>query len=137
MEIIEKRRVGRPRTTTVGINERVKRYRLAERCAESTPQVIALWKQMVEDKKLPYALRLAASDRLMDRAFGRPATAVSVDQTKHEMSLRKVVHEVRWLPPDPNDRSAYALGRLPFAKCHPQQSKTSVFLSVSRAFTSC
>jgi hypothetical protein len=107
MELIEKRRVGRPQTTTIGINERAKRYRLAERCAEFTPQVIALWKQIVEDKNLPYVLRLMAADRLMDRAFGRPATAVSVDQTTHETSLRKVIHEVRWLPPDPNDRSAY------------------------------
>ena len=54
MELVENRRVGRPKTTTMGINERVKRYRLAERCAEFTPQVIALWKQMVDDKKLPY-----------------------------------------------------------------------------------
>jgi hypothetical protein len=107
MELIEKRRVGRPMTTCMGINERVKRYRLAERCAEFTPQVIALWKQIVEDKNLPYVLRLMAADRLMDRAFGRPATAVSVDQTTDETSLRKVIHEVRWLPPDPNDRSAY------------------------------
>jgi hypothetical protein len=58
-------------TTTMGINERVKRYRLAERCAEFTPQVIALWKQIVEDKNLPYVLRLMAADRLMDRGLGR------------------------------------------------------------------
>jgi hypothetical protein len=30
-----------------------------------------------------------------------------MDATKSETSLRKVIHEVRWLPPDPNDRSAY------------------------------
>ena len=41
----------------------------------------------------------------MDRAFGRPATAVSIDQTAHEMSLKKIVHQIRWLPPDPNDHS--------------------------------
>jgi hypothetical protein len=28
-----------------------------------------------------------------------------VDQTSREMTLKKVVHEVRWMPPDPNDRS--------------------------------
>ena len=41
----------------------------------------------------------------MDRAYGRPAIAMNVDQTTREMSLQKVIHEVRWLNPDPNDHS--------------------------------
>jgi hypothetical protein len=89
----------------MGIMERIERYRLAEKCAEFTPQVIALWKQIVEDERLPHALRLAAADRLMDRAYGRPAVAVQVDQTTREMALKKVIYEVRWLPPDPSDHS--------------------------------
>ena len=101
-EIIAKRPVGRPKVSTM---ERIERCRLAEQCAEFTPQVIALWKQIVEDERLPHALRLAAADRLMDRAYGRPAVALQVDQTSREMTLKKVVHEVRWMPPDPNDRS--------------------------------
>jgi hypothetical protein len=104
-EIIAKRPVGCPKGSTMGIMERIERYRLAEMCAEFTPQVIALWKQIVEDERLPHALRLAAADRLMDRAYGRPAVALQVDQTSREMTLKKVVHEVRWMPPDPNDRS--------------------------------
>src|SRR6516165_4066264 len=101
-EIIAKRPVGRPKVSTM---ERIERYRLAEKCAEFTPQVIALWKQIVEDERLPHALRLAAADRLMDRAYGRPAVALQVDQMSREMTLKKVVHEVRWMPPDPADRS--------------------------------
>jgi hypothetical protein len=105
MELIEKRRVGRPKTTMVGINERVKRYRLQERCAELTDSCIALWESMVRNENCPWVLRLEAADRLMDRAFGKPAQAVMMDAASQETSLRKVVHEFRWLPPDPNDRS--------------------------------
>jgi hypothetical protein len=107
MELIEKRRVGRPQTTSMGINERVKRYRLQERCAELTDDCIALWSTMVTDPCCPWVLRLAAADRLMDRAYGKPPQAVMMDATSREASLRKVIHEVRWLPPDPNDCSAY------------------------------
>jgi len=88
-EIIAKRPVGRPKVSTMGIMERIERYRLAEKCAEFTPQVIALWKQIVEDERLPHALRLAAADRLMDRAYGRPAVALQVDQMSREMTLKK------------------------------------------------
>jgi hypothetical protein len=107
MEIIEKRRVGRPKTTNVGINERMKRYNLAEKCAAFTPQVVALWGEILEDKTLPYILRWRAADRLMDGAFGRPAMAMTVDQTSRQMAIKKIIHECRWLPPDPNDRSVY------------------------------
>jgi hypothetical protein len=48
---------------------------------------------------------MQAADRLMDRAYGRPPVAVQVDQTSREMALKKIIHEVRWLPPDPNDHS--------------------------------
>jgi hypothetical protein len=104
-EIIAKRPIGRPKASTMGIMERIERYRFAEKCAEFTPQVIALWEQMVEDERLPHVLRLAAADRLMDRAYGRPAVAVQVDQTTREMAQKKIIHEIRWMSPDPNDRS--------------------------------
>jgi hypothetical protein len=107
MELIEKRRVGRPMTTSVGINERVKRYRLQERCAELTDDCIELWTSMIRNPSCPWVFRLAAADRLMDRAYGKPPQAVMMDATGHETSLRKVIHEVRWMPPDPADRSAY------------------------------
>ena len=107
MELIEKRRVGRPMTTTMGINERVKRYRLQERCAELTDDCIKLWTSMIRNPSCPWVLRLAAADRLMDRAFGKAPQAVMMDATSQEASLRKIVHEFRWLDPDPNDRSAY------------------------------
>src|SRR6516165_9947316 len=109
MELIEKRRVGRPMTTTVGIAERIERYRLQEKCAALTDECIALWTSMIRNPSCPWVLRLEAADRLMDRAYGRPAVAVQVDQSTREMALKKVVHEVRWLPPDPNDGSAVTI----------------------------
>jgi hypothetical protein len=41
----------------------------------------------------------------MDRAFGKTPQAVMMDAATNEMSLRKIVHQFSWLPPDPNDRS--------------------------------
>ena len=104
-DIIAKRPVGRPKGSTMGIMERIERYRLAEMCAEMTPEVIALWTDIVRNKKLPIGLRMQAADRLMDRAYGRPAVALQVDQTTREMALKRVVHEIRWMSPDPADRS--------------------------------
>ena len=107
MELVEKRRVGRPKTTMVGIAERIERYRLQEKCAELTDDCITLWLSMVSNPNCPWVLRLAAADRLMDRAYGKPPQAIMKGATSQETSLRKIVHEVSWLPPDPNDRSAY------------------------------
>jgi hypothetical protein len=47
--------------------------------------------------------RLMAADRLMDRGYGKPAVAVEATQ---EGTIRHI-YTVRWLPPDPNDRSNY------------------------------
>jgi hypothetical protein len=105
MEFIEKRRVGRPKTTMVGIAERIERYKLMEKCAQTTNKCIALWESMVDNPNCPWVLRLEAADRLMDRAYGKPPQSVMMDATACETSRRKVVHEVRWMPPDPNDRS--------------------------------
>ena len=55
------------------------------------------------DEKRPASLRLAAANDLLDRVYGRPP--VAIDATTREPSLKKVIHEVRWLPPDPNDTS--------------------------------
>jgi hypothetical protein len=89
----------------MGIMERMKRYQLAERCAEITPEVIDFWTRVVRNEKLPIVLRMQAADRLMDRAYGRPPVAMEIDATNQEMSPQKIIHVVRWLPPDPNDKS--------------------------------
>ncbi len=45
--------------------------------------------------------RIACSDRLMDRAYGKPVQVTNESVTEH----RRTILEVKWLPPDPNDHS--------------------------------
>jgi hypothetical protein len=45
------------------------------------------------DEKRPASLRLAAANDLLDRVYGRPP--VAIDATTRELSLKKVIHEVR------------------------------------------
>jgi hypothetical protein len=50
-----------------------------------------------------YEQRLETLKLMFDRSYGRPAMQMTVDQTN--LSATKIIHEVRWLPPDPNDKS--------------------------------
>jgi len=124
-------RAGRPRFTAVGISERIERYKLGEKCAEHTDECIDLWVRIMRNEpeiemldgnprkvlngpnkgkqmyKRPYSpeQQLAASDRLMERAYGRAVTVMDVDQETRKMTMNKRIIEVRWLPPDPADTS--------------------------------
>jgi hypothetical protein len=104
-EIIAKRPVGRPKGSTMGIMERIERFKITEKCAEATDEIIELWRGMVKNTECPWILRLAAADRLMNRAFGLPVRPIEVDTNTTETQLKKIIHEFRWMPPDPNDRS--------------------------------
>jgi hypothetical protein len=75
-------------------------YETARQYDQGALRVIA---SVCINEKQPAALRLAAADDLLDRAYGRPP--VAIDAATREMSLEKIIHEVRWLPPDPNDHS--------------------------------
>ena len=79
-------------------------YEAARQYDQEALRVIA---SVFMDEKQPAALRLAAANDLLDRAYGRPP--VAIDATTREMSLKKIIHEVRWLPPDPNDRSVVTI----------------------------
>jgi hypothetical protein len=125
--IITKRRVGRPKATAVGVGERIERYHLAEKCAEFTDEIIGFWVSVLRNKQVPVYIngkplrtksgqpvtedkytveqQFQASDRLMERAYGRPIQVMDVDQTTREQSIRRI--EVRWLPPDPRDTSKH------------------------------
>jgi hypothetical protein len=119
MNVLVKRPVGRPRGTTVGINERLERYRISERCAEFTDEILGFWVNVLRNplveverdgkkvmvRKYTVEQQFMATDRLMDRAYGKAPAVAQVDQNLREMAVRKI--EVRWLPPDPNDTSKY------------------------------
>jgi hypothetical protein len=117
MQIAVKRSKTVRAQTAHGINERIKRYRLSEQCAELTPEVIAFWAKVLRNeprevirngKRLlvrDYTTddQFKAGDRLMDRAYGKPPMAVQIDGRQQQ--LKQIIHTVRWLPPDPNDHS--------------------------------
>jgi len=79
------------------------RYRLMELCARHTEKAVAFYAQVLEDKAMPVELRMAAADRLLDRAYGKPLQAL----VGHQDTQVRHIFSVRWLPPDPNDRSNY------------------------------
>src|SRR6516162_1106282 len=99
-DLIVKRPVGRPRGTTVGINERLERYRISERCAEFTDEVLNFWADVLRNplveaerdgkkvmaRKYTVEQQFMACDRLMDRAFGKAAVVAQVDQNRREMA---------------------------------------------------
>jgi hypothetical protein len=80
--------------------ERMAFYEAARHYDKDALQVIV---SVLKDAKQPASLRLAAANDLLDRAYGRPP--VATDATTQDLSLKKIIHEVRWLPPDPNDTS--------------------------------
>ena len=101
----KRRGAGRPKgsralTLLAPTGERMAFYEAARQYDQEALRVIA---SVCMDEKQPAALRLAAANDLLDRGYGRPP--VAIDATTREMSLKKIVHLVRWLPPDPNDTS--------------------------------
>jgi hypothetical protein len=101
----KRRGAGRPRgsralTLLAPTGERMAFYEAARQYGEEALQVIV---SVLRDAKQPTSLRLAAANDLLNRAYGRPP--VAIDATPQELSPNKISHEVRWLEPDPNDRS--------------------------------
>ena len=125
MALISRRPMGAPRTTNVGVEDRLLRYKVAELCAEATPEVIAFWIKVLRNEPVPVYVngepmrtkngkvvkspryscleQLAATDRLMERAYGRPVTVAEVSEQRQELSVKRI--EIRWMPADPSDRS--------------------------------
>jgi len=85
----------------IGVADRLKRYQLAEKSAKYTEEIIDYYVSVFQGESLPHGLRMEAAERLLNRAYGRPPV-VDVDGNEERP---RVVLEVRWLPPDPNDRS--------------------------------
>jgi hypothetical protein len=82
--------------------ERMAFYDAARHYDQEALRVIA---SVMMDDNQPASLRLAAANDLLDRAYGRPPVAVQIDATTRETAIKKIIHEVRWLPPDPADKS--------------------------------
>ena len=83
-------------TLLASTGERMGFYEAARQYANEALRVIA---SVSMDEKQPASLRLTAANNLLDRAYGKPPQAVL------GALPRQQILEVRWLPPDPNDRS--------------------------------
>jgi hypothetical protein len=57
--------------------------------------------ETLNDPKAEWERRDSAAHSLMDRAFGKPPQAIE----GHFQENRQQIVEIRWLPPDPADRS--------------------------------
>src|SRR5215467_8197736 len=100
-DVIIKRPVGRPRGTTVGINERLERYRISERSAQFTDEILNFYANVLRNplvevtrngkklrvRKSTVEQQFMACDRLMDRAYGRAGVVAQVDQNLREMAV--------------------------------------------------
>jgi len=65
------------------------------------PKALQVMASILMDDNQPASLRLAATNDLLDRAYGRPPQAV---MPIPDQPVRQII-EARWLPPDPNDHS--------------------------------
>jgi hypothetical protein len=93
---------GRPKgsralTLLAPTGERMSFHEAARRYDQEALRAIV---SVLMDEKQPASLRLAAANDLLDHAYGKPPQALVGTQ-----NARRQVLEVRWLPPDPNDRS--------------------------------
>jgi hypothetical protein len=87
MSDIVKRR-GRPHSTMVGLQERLERYRVAERCAEVTDEIIDFWISCFRNRKFSPSFRAEMADRpgvwaAWGRGQHRRNLAGNVDQKGH------------------------------------------------------
>jgi hypothetical protein len=83
------------------IKERHERLLAIAYCLEKTPAVLAKWWDWFNDETLDIDRRMKAGEKLVAYAIGKPVQPVEGQLE----STEKQVIEVRWLPPDPNDRS--------------------------------
>jgi hypothetical protein len=90
----------RPRRA-VTIADRAVRLQAAAFAASHVPKIMQWWAELYQDEKQPMSVRIAASDRLVDRALGRSTPAI---ENPEEGEVKRTLI-VRWMPPDPNDRS--------------------------------
>jgi hypothetical protein len=91
--------------TRTDMVRRLEQFRVMDLCAESAEDAIKFAKSVLNNPKVPIVIRFMAFDRLMNRAFGLPFQAIDVNMLAKSQHVEKVIHEVRWLPPDPNDKS--------------------------------
>jgi len=120
MQIAVKRRKTVTAQTAHGINERITRYQLSEKCAQFTDEILQFYTAVMRGDPVEVRLangkpslwdlpsiedRMRAAERLLDRAFGKAPLPVRADDEGAEDLMRKTILEVHWLPKAPDDTS--------------------------------
>lgn len=92
---------------SVAIADRQIRQAFAQRCTAKYVKIIEFFEARFEDTSLSWEERKVAADWLIMRGFGRVIQPIEarVDVESSNTERRHVIHEVRWLPPDPADNS--------------------------------
>ena len=90
-----------PRRGSLTIADRYQRLAFAAACRVHEQAVIDFWFNTMMSNGADMVHRIACSKELMNRAYGMPVQVTNENVTEH----RKQILEVRWLPPDPADRS--------------------------------
>ena len=95
------RRLGAGRKAgDIGMADRIKRYAVAEKAARHADEIISFYAEVFRNQGEDTVVRMAAGKWLWEAAFGKPGQAVDTTPNQQPKQLL-----VRWLPPDPNDRS--------------------------------
>jgi hypothetical protein len=86
---------------------RVNRFKVMDACCKLTPEIVDLWARWLHDENFSAVFRNNISLQIMAYAIGRPSQQLNIESNTQstELQYTKVIHEVRWLPPDPTDRS--------------------------------
>jgi hypothetical protein len=87
------------------IEERVRRFRVMEATGRITPKIVGLWEKWLDNEEYSAVFRNVVSLQIMAYAIGRPSQQMLIDSMNTDVAYTKIVHEVRWLPPDPKDTS--------------------------------
>jgi hypothetical protein len=91
--------IGRPRRLQ-SIQDRAARLQALQFCSSRVGKILQQYSDWFEDESLPIKQRMHAGDRLLAYALGKPTTFESPEVGEVKQTLI-----VRWMPPDPNDRS--------------------------------
>jgi hypothetical protein len=98
-------KAGRP-VRAITMEDRLRRYRVMQKVEQYTDEIVALHVDQMrnaafEDGKPNMERRMKAGRWLWEACYGKPGQAIQL-QTAPEVQRTLIV---RWLPPDPNDRS--------------------------------
>jgi hypothetical protein len=97
--------LARPKTRRDGFGNdlayRVERYKVMKQCGAMTERMVGMLGEFADNPKFSASFRRLCALDILAYAIGAPARQIFVDAQNTEMQYSKIVHEVRWLPPDP------------------------------------